>query len=43
MFPVGSTNLIILVFVLGNGLSVAAALVLCRWPALWNSDRTWEE
>ncbi len=42
MFSVGSMNLLILVFVLGNGLSVAASLVFCRWPGLWNSDRNRE-
>ena len=42
MILVDSIRLLILVFVLGNGLSVAAALVLCRWPGLWNSHRTWE-
>ena len=43
MFSVGSMNLLILVFVLGNALSVAAALAFCRWPGLWNFDRTWEK
>jgi hypothetical protein len=42
MFPVGSTNLITLVLVLGNGLSVAAAIVFRRWPELWNFDRNCE-
>jgi hypothetical protein len=38
MFPVGSVELLILVFCSGNGIAVCAAVVFWRCERLWKNE-----